>query len=823
MILKEYRKKRNFAKTPEPPALVRKTEGFRFVVHKHRATRLHYDLRLEHHGVLKSWAVPKGITNNPGEKHLAILVEDHPFEYKDFEGRIPKGNYGAGEVIIWDEGTYTPVGTNMPSSRPAMERRLARALSKGHVSIRLEGKKLHGEFYLIRLKNRENQWLIIKKADEYAKAQTLSDTSARSGKTLEDIANEKPEPQYKPAGLKVTGIDFKGALKSPMPAFVEPMLATLSDAPFDRGGWAFEVKWDGYRCIARIDNEKVTLYSRNAKVYNDTFPAIAEAFKGARFNAIFDGEVVAVDREGRSDFGMLQDYIKNQKGTIIYYVFDCLYLGSYDLRALPLVRRKEILSKILPVSGTVRLSGHVETKGTGFYHAAEQNGLEGIIAKKLDSPYLAGARSRDWLKIKTQKRQEAVICGFTEGRSSRKYFGALVLGVYKDGKLKFAGHAGGGFDEEGLKEMYAKLKPLITKLCPFEHKPKTNMPVTWVKPELIVEVKFREWTKDGMMRQPIVLGLRDDKDPSRVVLEENEGLSTKKQFIDTKVVLTNLDKVFWPKEGLTKKDVIEYYWRLADIILPYLKGRPQSLNRHPNGITGKNFFQKDMERLAPEWAETMKVSEGGDITYLLCQERDTLIFLANLGCIEINVWNSVAGKLDKPDYVVLDFDPVEVPFSEVVEAVLATKEVLDQIGAPGFCKTSGSKGMHIYIPILPVYGFDQAKNFAHLINMVVKRRLPKTVSLERVPEKRKGLVYLDYLQNTFGATMAAPYSLRPREGAPVSTPLGWDEVNTKLNPLEFNIHTVPGRIGKKGDPWKGMFKQMLDLSKTLDKLQKLLG
>jgi len=819
MPLKEYAKKRNFSRTPEPSAAERKAGGFRFVVQKHRSSHFHYDLRLEHRGVLKSWAVPKGISTNPADKHLAIQVEDHPFDYKDFEGLIPKGNYGAGSVIIWDEGTYTLV-VDRAGSRSTAEKQMTQALAKGHLSILFKGKKLQGEYALVKLKNGENQWLIIKKADEYATPAGIADErSVRSGRTLEEIENEGSAAPRDSRGPSLSGIDFKGAAKSRLPSFVEPMLATLVDESFDRDGWIFEVKWDGYRSIAIVKKGSAKLFSRAGKAFHGKFPAVEEALKGLPFDAIFDGEIAVLDKEGRSDFQMLQEYLMSRKGPVVYYVFDCLYAGSHDLRTLPLKRRREILETILPVSDAVRLSGYIAKDGKEFFRAAEKNGVEGIVAKSLRSSYRSGVRSRDWLKMKAQKRQEAIVCGFTEGRSSRKYFGALVLGVYRDGVLTFAGHAGSGFDEKGLKAMYAKLKPLITDGSPFARKPRTNMPVTWVKPELVVEVKFSEWTKDKLMRQPVVLGLSEGKAPSAVVDEQPEAGDTEKRFANTKARLSNLYKVFWPRERLMKKDMIRYYWRMSDWILPYLKDRPQSLNRFPDGIAGESFFQKDMGNAAPEWAATVKIADetGKESNYLLCQDADTLIYMANLGCIEINVWNSAVGRLDKPDYVVFDFDPVDVPFSRVVEAVLATKRVLDEIGAPAFCKTSGSKGMHIYVPIKPVYSFEQALNFAHLVNIVIRQRLPRAVSLERMPGKRKGMIYLDYLQNRRGATMAAPYSLRPRAGATVSTPLDWSEVDSKLDPGRFNIRTVPKRVEKIGDPWKGLFRHRLDLGKALEK------
>ncbi len=745
--------------------------------------------------ILKSWAVPKGPSMDPRDKRLAILVEDHPYAYKDFEGRIPEGNYGAGLVEKWDEGTYS-VGQDL--DRKESEKHVAESLRKGHLDFVLDGQKLQGSFTLVRLKNKENQWLFIKRHES------------------EVFRPRAPSPKE---------LDFEGAVKSPLPAEVKPMLATLVDEPFDREGWAFEVKWDGYRSLAEIKKGKVRLYSRNGKPQTAKFPTVAAALRGVSLNAIFDGEIVAVDNEGRPNFQMLQNYLRSEDAEIKYYVFDVLHAGGNDLRTLPLRRRRAILEGLLPVSKTVRLSDSVEKSGRAFYRAAEKSGLEGIMAKDLSSAYHSGLRTGDWLKIKTQKRQEAVICGFTEPRASRKYFGALILGVYRDGELSYAGHVGTGFAGQTLAFVYKKLKPLITEQSPFAQEPKTNMPVQWVQPRLICEVKFSEWTADGSMRHPVFLGLREDKSPREVRREQARpaGAILKGVEIKTKADLTHLDKIFWPKEGFTKKDLIEYYGRMANWILPYLKDRPQSLNRHPNGIAEEGFFQKDIKQPPPEWVKTVKIpseSQGKEVNYLVCQNRDTLLYLANLGCIEINVWNSAIQHLDSPDYVVLDFDPLETPFFNAVEAVLATKKLLDEIGVPSFCKTSGATGMHIYIPLEPRFSHEQAREFAHLVSMIVSRRHPDLTSLERSPANRKGKVYLDYLQNRWGSTMAAPYAVRPREGAPVSMTLEWKEVTAKLNPLDFNILTAPARMSKKGDAWKDMFKRRVDLNKALAKFEK---
>lgn len=794
MGLEEYRRKRTLGKTSEPgPSRGASRGGLLFVVQKHDASRLHFDLRLEQGGVLKSWAVPKGPSMDPRDKRLAIQVEDHPYAYKDFEGRIPKGNYGAGVVEKWDEGTYS-VGDGL--SRAEAEKAVAAALLKGHLDFVLQGKKLRGRFDLIRLKNTPDQWLLMKKNDPAS-----------------------PRP------LSAKGPDFEGAVKGPPPREVQPMLATPVDEPFDREGWSFEVKWDGYRSLADIRKGKVRLTSRNGMMQNERFPAVAEALKSVPGDAVFDGEIVAVDDKGRSDFQKLQRYLRSGEGEVKYYVFDVLYAQGYDLQSLPLRRRRDILAGLLPVSRTVRISDFIEKEGKAFFRAAEKNGLEGIVAKDLGSPYLAGRRTSVWLKIKTQKRQAAVICGFTQSQASRAYFGALILGVYEGDELVYAGRVGTGFDEQDLKRIYGKLKPLITAQSPFARAPQIPLSVTWVAPKLTCQVKFTEWTDEGLLRHPVFLGLRDDKDPREVTRERPNPAKAvfKKPGFQTKAELTHLDKVLWPKEGFTKKDLIEYYGRMAGWILPYLKDRPQALNRHPDGIGNQGFFQKNITQPPPEWVKTVKIpseSRGKDINTLLCQNRDTLLYEANLGCIEINVWNSVVGHLDSPDYVVLDFDPLGTPFFDVVEVVLAAKDLLDEWRVPAFCKTSGGKGMHVYIPLEPRFTHEQARDLAHLVHLVLRRRLPGLTSLERNPDARNGKVYLDYLQNRLGATMAAPYSVRPREGAPVSTPLEWKEVTTKLNPLDHNIRTVPERVAGKRDPWRDFFKKRADLNAALAQFEK---
>lgn len=824
MGLREYARKRSFARTPEPaPAKPprRQTPGrLRFVVHKHQARHLHYDLRLEQAGALKSWAVPKGPSMDPRDKRLAIQVEDHPLDYIGFHGRIPEGQYGAGLVEIWDQGDYEPgSGPGGESGETAV----AAGLAKGHLDLVFHGRKLTGAFTLIHLKGRGpkgNQWLLFKR-----KKAPPAPPGPPPGPDPPGPAAGRAAPKFS-ASLKALGLS--DAPRGSFPGPLEPMLATLVDAPFDRPGWSFEVKWDGFRTLAVIEGGRVRLVSRNGRTLNDRFPGVAAALAGVPADIVLDGEIVAVDERGRPVFQDLQNARRAGDGRLRYYVFDVLQVGGRDLRPLPLGRRREVLAKVLPVSEITRTSDAVEARGRDFFRAAAANGLEGIVAKDLASAYRPGRRTRAWLKIKARRRQEAVIGGFTRARGSRRYFGALVLGVYRGRDLVYIGHVGTGFDEDTLKDLDARLKPLATKTPPFASPPRTNEPVTWVEPRLVAEIEFGEWTAEGLLRHPVFLGLRDDKAPRQVGREEavpgpSPAAVRPPRPPRTRAELTHLDKVYWPGEGLTKGDVIGYYAEMAGRILPYLKGRPQALNRHPDGIAGESFFQKNLAQAPPSWVRTVEVASddgGRRVRYLVCDNRDTLLYEANLGAIEINVWSSSLPHLDEPDYVVLDFDPLETSFGAAVEAVRAAKQVLDEMDLPAFCKTSGATGLHVYIPLRPRFGYDQARQLAKLVCLVVNRRHPDLTSLERSPGKRRGRIYLDYLQNRKGATMAAPYALRPVPGATVSMPLDWREVTARLDPAAFDIRTAPGRAARREDPWRSFFKSGLDPAKALERIER---
>lgn len=649
--------------------------------------------------------------------------------------------------------------------------------------------------------------------------------------------------------------DFRGAAGR-MPHGLTPMLATLVDAPFDRAGWLFEPKWDGYRAIAEVSAGRVRLLSRKGKPFNERFAPVAQALATLRHEAVLDGEVVALDERGRSRFQLLQNYQRTGEGTLVYYVFDLLYLDGHDLRGWALSRRKAMLSKILGHLPGVRLSEHVEQRGKAFYRTVAEEGLEGMMAKNAASRYLAGMRSDEWLKVKVRRRQEAVIGGFTEPRGGRKGLGALVLGVYEGKRLTFIGHMGGGLGVQGLADLRRRLIPLVRDTSPFVDPPTTNAPVHWVKPVLVCEAEFQEWTEDGRMRQPVFVGLREDKparlvrrereqgvgkvvrraesgrgrrlarrnDPGSLLLRSMESAERRgSEKLPAGPVLTNLSKVYWPDEGITKGELVSYYRAVAPVILPHLCDRPLSLHRHPGGIRGPSFFQKDVGRQPPPpWVETARVRSEGDgktVTYVVCQDEASLLYVANLGCIELNPWLSRLTRPDRPDYLVIDLDPDDLPFDVVVEAAQAVRRLLDHAGAPNLCKTSGKRGLHICVPLGARYHYDQAQGFAELVANLVREQLPETTSVERRPAQRRGRVYLDFLQNRRGQTLAAPYSVRPWPGATVSTPLRWSEVRRGLNPARFTIATVPRRLARLGDLWEPIQGEGADLAKCLKRLR----
>lgn len=803
--LKKYTAKRK--ETPEPEAKIHKRHKgrLRFVVQKHAARRLHYDFRLEAEGVLKSWAVPKGPSLDPSVKRLAIMVEDHPFDYHNFEGIIPKG-YGAGTVMIWDQGTYDVDGKPSKKSEEA----LLEGLEKGAIHFTLSGSKLKGKFTLVKLNKENNEWILMKARDAYSsKGEIIQENrSVISNRTLEEISGEKT--------LNLSKTKQKKLL---------PMLATLVDQPFDNKEWFFEIKLDGFRALAELDKKRVNLYSRNLKSFNQRFPSIVEDLKSLGLDAVLDGEIVALDEKGVSQFQLIQNYKTEER--LFFYVFDILYLNGRDLRKLPLVERKSILKTLVPAGSSILFLDHVEEKGKKFFQLCKENGLEGIIGKKKGSVYASGIRTRNWVKIKAELGQEVVICGYTEPRKSRKNFGALIAGVYRKGALEYAGHVGGGFTEKKLEEVKELLAPLATEKCPFRHPPKTNTPVKWVEPELLCEVKFKEWTDSGVMRMPIFLALRTDKPAKSIKREKKEPVNQvlkakKKQPLEEYDFITNTDKLFWEEEGIKKGDLLLYYDIMAPFILPYLKDRPESLRRFPNGIAKPSFFQKNIEK-PPEWLETYKIAHHNKtVNYMLIQDAKSLLFAANLGCIEIHPWFSRIQSLEKPDFMTFDLDPEAIAFDSVVETALALHEFLDKIKVPNFCKTSGSRGLHVIVPLGAKYAYEEAKRFAELAALIVHQKIPKITSLERSPSKRQKMVYIDCYQNNFGQTLAAPYSLRAKPGAPVSTPLEWKEVELGIDPLDYTLFNTIERLNKKGDLFHPILGKGMDLKKALKEIQQTL-
>lgn len=847
MGLATYNKKRDFKQTREPEGKEDKKAGFRFVVQRHDASHLHYDFRLELGGVLKSWAVPKGPSLNPIDKRLAMMVEDHPVSYINFSGKIPEGNYGAGDVIVWDKGTFVPVNEK---HEPITEKQALSNIHKGEIKFSLKGKKLKGEFVLVHLKSdtkKDNSWLLIKHRDEYALDKYDSEEHTPAA-ALEASEKKKGKGVSKRFST-YTPVEPVEAKK--LGEYYKPMLATLTDKPFDDKAWIYEIKWDGYRAVADWQGKKLQLYSRNGLSFIDKYPVIAEAVKTIKGDVVLDGEIVLLDEKGNPSFQKLQSYEDNQHLPLVYYVFDLLFLNKKDIRHLPLLQRKELLKEVLEKNQheLIHYCDHIEEHGIDFFNLARKQHIEGIIAKKADSEYTVGVRTREWLKIKNINSREAIIVGYTEPRNSRKYFGALVLAEYDGDTLRYMGHTGTGFDQAGLKELWNKMQPLVTDKSPFESKVKVNMPVTWIKPKLVCEIAFTEITNDGLLRHPVYQGLRIDKttkevkkqneeptpvkqvrgkksDIVTVAEEENKdtGANDKEVTIDKHTLeLSNLNKVYWPDEGYTKGDLLDYYEKIAKYILPYVKNRPMSLKRNPNGIADDGFFQKDAGGQAPDWIKKIDVfseSNSKTIHYLMCNDKASLLYIANLGCIEMNPWNSATPKIENPTYMVIDIDPADKnTFDEVIETAQVVKAILDKAGAPCYCKTSGATGLHVYIPIGAKYTYDQVKDFGHLVASMVVDQLPDTTSIERSLSKRGQKIYVDFLQNRKGQTLSCAYSVRPKPGATVSTPLDWKEVTTGLHPSNFNIKNIHARLDKIGDIFSPVLGKGIDLKKCLDKLE----
>ena len=766
--LGEYRRKRDPKQTPEPFGQKRRrAKEPIFVVQRHDARRLHYDFRLERNGALASWAVPKGVPLDVGQRALAVHVEDHPLDYATFAGEIPKGNYGAGTVEIWDHGTYELV-----EEKP-----------DGGLTVRLHGERLQGTWTLIpaHLDGKEQNWLLMRKRDE----------------TVRALRN-----------------DYR------------PMLATPADALPVNGDWVYEVKWDGYRALGYVRGGDARLESRNRNDLTQRFPEIAKALaKAARSpDCVVDGEVCALDENGRPSFSAMQ---QGKAGTpLVYEVFDVLEIDGVPVVDLPLTERRERLEALLDKRvQNVQVSGFFED-GEVLLEAAREQGLEGVMAKRPGSVYAESRRTRDWLKVKTHGRQEFVICGWTKGQGKRAgRFGSLVLGTYRGKELSWVGNVGTGFSERTIDELLAKLEPLRADTAPFKEIPK--MPkirkgdVVWVKPELVCEVEFAEWTHDGHLRAPSFQGLRDDK-PAREVRREDPVEQTA-----GRVKLSNLDKVFFADEGITKGDLLDYYRAVSPVLLPHLRDRAFTMRRYPDGAFGKAFFQKDAPSHMPEWIPRFRVQVSTRetprrrrwIEAPIVNDEDALLWMVNMGCIDMNTWYSRVDKPDRPDFVLFDLDPSpDIGFKETVQVALIVKQALDALGLLSFAKTSSADGMHVLVPVERRYTFDDTREFSEIVAGAVARAHRGLATTEWSKSKRRG-VLIDSNQNGEGKTIASVYSVRPRAGAPVSTPLRWSEVNEKLDPSAFTMDVVLERIRKHGDLFAGVLATRQRLDKALNALR----
>ena len=778
MPLEEYRRKRDPKSTPEPfDADADGSDGKPiFVVQRHDARRLHYDFRLERNGALASWAVPKGVPLEPGEQRLAVHVEDHPLSYATFEGQIPAGEYGAGSVEIWDHGTYE----------------LVEEKQDGGLTVRLHGERLEGLWTLVpaKLSGDPKNWLLLKKRE----------------------ASEAP----------------KAAARRRAPRY-DPMLATLTKEVPRGDGWLHEVKWDGYRVVAYVEAGEATLFSRRRNPLTERFASVAAALPRAvrTPNAVLDGEVVTLDDTGRASFSAMQ-----QGGAAqLLYVFDVLEVDGVALLDLPFTERRERLVELIdPESRLVRLSEAFED-GEALFAAAKEQRLEGIVSKRADSRYDAGKRSRAWLKVKATGRQEFLVAGYTSGEGRRAAtFGSLVLAVRDGDELRWVGNVGTGFGDKEIDRLLGLLRPLERNTSPFAAPPKMprvrQRDLHWVEPTLVAEVEFVEWTHDGHLRAPSYVGLREDKAPDEVVREEPQPLEEELRYGRKRLKLSNLDKPFWPDEGITKGDLLAYYRAVAPALVPHLKHRPFTMKRYPDGWQGDFFFQKDAPSHMPEWIprERFLVSARDRqrtkkwIAAPLVNDEPSLLWMVNMGCIDLNTWYSRVDRPERPDWVLFDLDPSpDVGFPETVQVALLVKEILDALGLVGFAKTSGSRGIHVLVPIERRYGYDETREFAEIVAGALARTHRGLVTTEWTKSKRRG-VLVDANQNGEGKTIASVYSVRPRAGAPVSTPLRWEELTPGLDPEAFTMEAVLDRVRREGDLYAGVLTTRQRIDKALDAL-----
>jgi bifunctional non-homologous end joining protein LigD len=945
-MLEKYNRKRNFAETPEPVGtpIEGQSKEFRrhFAIQKHDARRLHYDFRLEtEDGVLKSWAVPKGISLNPKIKRLAVLTEDHPFDYLLFEGTIQEGNYGAGTVLVWDTGFYTLENAN---------EKFSHQFDKGKITFSLHGNKVNGKFSLIRT-GRQNQWLLIKYNDQFASeadltssmpdsvlSQTKENAFTKKNNSSTEFSNSRANSNSNLVNSQVKSgeihqpdsimIELQHLPAVDFPTKIKPMLATAVNKPFNDNKWDFEIKWDGVRAILfyRKSRNILEIRSRTSKSIIHRYPEIIDAIKTSpiircKDSVVLDGEIVVLDKQGHPDFQSHQRRMNVKNSLDIqhlsneipatFYIFDILHIDGKSLETLEFWKRREVLSRALDlnlnqnVEQVIRISEYFEGNGIGLFENIRALNLEGILAKDKQSKYLQGARTTDWLKIKNIQTQDCVVIGYTPGEGNRKgYFGSLLLAVCDRGEYVFVGHSGSGFDFQQIVAIFNKLQKVITSESPVSYIPYTNRDPVWVRPHLVVEVKFDGWTKDKIMRAPIFLRVIDDKKPQECTLEKPKHLeelpNVTRQNSDEpslassissssstlspitspsspswetaqlpdsgrmKYSFSNLNKVFWPKNRyhreITKGDLIEYYDRVSDYLLPFLKDRPLSLSRYPDGINGKHFYQKNWDKDKPEFVDSVKLysdSAKRFTNYLICNNKEALLWLANLGCIEIHPWYSRVVDyeaclkdstaldeencgLNRPDFVVFDLDPYiysgletskeqepeysPAAFMKTVEvAQLLKSEIFDILKIKSYIKTSGKTGIHIFVPISSTYTYHQARSFAEIIGRILVSKRPDMISMDWDTSKRRGKIFFDHNQNAKGKTLASVFSVRPVEGATISMPLEC-EVIDRISPTDFTILNISEKIAGKNDinikklltSWSNIVEHRQDLAKLLD-------
>ena len=826
--LDAYRAKRSLERTPEPAGTVTPDGGGGvFVVHQHAARRLHFDLRLEMEGVLRSWAVPKGPSYDTSEKRLAVHVEDHPLEYGDFEGIIPAGNYGAGAVIVWDRGEWLPIGDPLEG------------LAKGKLLFELRGYKLRGTWTLVKIKKAEKDWLLIKERDAWATRDPdeFAPESVLSGLTVEELgAGSDPGEAIRREMVRLGATRRALDRKS-----VKLMMAETAETAFTRKDWLFEPKLDGYRVLAIRAGSEPRLLTRNGNDCAATFPEIVRAIAALPFDRlVLDGEVVALDDKARPSFQRLQTRARLSRpidirhasvsNPVTYYAFDLLGFEDFDLRSLPLTERKAALRRVIPPVGALRFLEHVEEEGEALYQEVERLGLEGIVAKKAASPYKAG-RSPMWLKVRSRRTGDFVVVGFTAPKGGRGGFGALQLAEYVDGTLTYAGRAGTGFSDKQLAEVRRALESQKRSDCPCTGLLQVEKDTTWVEPTMVAEVEYSEVTEEGLLRQPVFLRFREDKAPEECVSARGSGAAGEEggrseaetqEDDPPRVEFTNLKKIFWPEEGYTKGDLIEYYRAVSPWLLTYLRNRPVVMTRYPDGIGGKSFFQKDAPGFRPDWIRTERMwSEDTqrEIDYFVCDDEASLLYVVNLGTIPLHLWASRAPTLERPDWCVLDLDPKGAPFEHIVDLARAGKALCDRIELPVMVKSTGSSGLHLMIPLDRQCTHEQSRSLGELLARCLVDELPEIATIARQVTRRDGKVYVDYLQNGSGKLIVAPFSVRALPGAPVSVPLEWREVTRRLDIRRHTIKTVPERMRKlKTDPLAEVLELSPDLGAALERL-----